>query len=66
MPYRIAWTEPSGMRLHSTLSAQTALEMYVELLGKGYARVEVRDDSGMKLAEDDMLRLMALEKKGRP
>jgi hypothetical protein len=38
--------------------------MYIELLGKGYARVEVRDGSGLKLAEDDLLRLMVLEKKG--
>jgi hypothetical protein len=64
MPYQIGWTEPSGARLHSTSSAKIALEMYIELLGKGYARVEVRDGSGMKLAEDDLLRLMVLEKKG--
>jgi hypothetical protein len=63
MPYQIGWTEPSGARLHSTMSAKTALEMYIELLGKGYARVEVRDGSRTKLTEEDLLRLMALEKK---
>jgi hypothetical protein len=65
MPFKVRWTEPTGAKVIDAATAKEALENYVEVLGKGFAAVEARDDSGRKMKHDDLIQLMAIDTRNR-
>ena len=65
MPFRVRWTEPSGAKFGDAATAKAAFEKYLEMQGKGYAGVEVRDDAGKKLTTDELQRLILLDTRKR-
>lgn len=61
MAFRVRWTDQRGAVWEPSLTAKAALHRYIEMLGKGYAGVEVYDDSGKKLTSDELTQLMLIE-----
>jgi hypothetical protein len=65
MSFKLRWTEPTGAQSEAVPTAKAAMDRYVELLEKGYVRVEVHDDSGKKLTPNDLAELVAFDTKAK-
>ena len=61
MMFQLRWTGRNVAQAESAATATDALNKYVDLLGTGLARVEIRNDANEVISFEELLRLRLLE-----